>query len=97
MGCQDVIRLVLKYDLKVVILLFMTCFETLNLLLRHALLLVTMMSPKMNVTSLGLEHVLKSLLEHLSLESYLCLRGYAYLLLHVKILLLGGTTMKSNF
>jgi hypothetical protein len=51
----------------------------------------------MNVTSLGLEHVLKSLLEHLSLESYLCLKRYPYLLLHVKILLLGSTTMKGNF
>ncbi len=29
-GCQDVIRLVPKYDLKVVIPFFMTCFETLN-------------------------------------------------------------------
>jgi hypothetical protein len=51
----------------------------------------------MKVTSLGLEHVLRSFLEHLSLESYLCLRDYPYLLLHVKILLLGGTTMKGSF
>jgi uncharacterized membrane protein YvlD (DUF360 family) len=51
----------------------------------------------MKATSLGLEHVLRSLLEHLSLEIYLCLRGYPYLLLHVKILLLGGTIMKGKF
>jgi hypothetical protein len=55
------------------------------------------MNLKMKVTSLGLEHVLKSPLKHLSIENYLCLGGYAYLLLHVKILLLGGITMKDSF
>jgi hypothetical protein len=44
----------------------------------------------MKLTSLGLEHLLKSIFEHLSLEKYIFLRGYPYHLLDVKILLLDG-------
>jgi len=46
---------------------------------------------------LGLEHPLRNLFRHLSLESYLCPKGYPYPLLHVKIFLLGGVTMKGMF
>jgi hypothetical protein len=55
------------------------------------------MNFKMKVTCLGLEHPLKSLLEHLSLENYFCSRGYPYSQLHMKILLFGGATMKDKF
>jgi len=77
----------------------MTYFETLNPTIEalHALFLVMVMSPKMKATSLGLEHLLKSLFEHLSLERYICLGGYPYLLLDVKILLLDAATMKGSF
>ncbi len=51
----------------------------------------------MKVTCLGLERLLKSLFEHLSPDNYLCLKGYPYPMLHVKILLLGGATMKGSF
>jgi hypothetical protein len=51
----------------------------------------------MKVTCLGVEHLLKSLFEHLSLDNYICLKGYPYLVLHVKKLLLGGATMKGSF
>jgi hypothetical protein len=55
------------------------------------------MSSKVKVTCLWLEHLLKSLFEHLSLDNYLCLKGYPYTMLPVKILLLGGATMKGSF
>jgi hypothetical protein len=75
----------------------MTCFETLNPMLKHAHLLVIAVSLKMKVTCLRLEHPLKSLFDHLPLENYFCLGDYLYHLLHVKILLFGGTTMKGSF
>jgi hypothetical protein len=55
------------------------------------------MNLKMKTTSLGLERPLRSFLKYLSLESYICSTSYPYPLLHVKIFLIGGTTMKGSF
>jgi hypothetical protein len=70
-GRGNVIQLVFEYDLKAMIPLLMVCFETLNPIAKLAHLLV-MMTLKKKVTCLGLEHLLRSLLKHLSLENYLC-------------------------
>jgi hypothetical protein len=55
------------------------------------------MNLNMKLTCLKLQHPFKSLLEHLSLNNYLCLKGYPYPLPHVKTVLLNGTIMKSSF
>jgi hypothetical protein len=47
----------------------MTYFETLNPTIEACSSFGHVMSLKMKVTSLGLEHLLRSLLKHLSLES----------------------------
>jgi hypothetical protein len=70
-GCGNVIQLAFKYDLKAMIPLLMVCFETLNPTAKLAHLLI-MMTLKKKVICLGLEHLLRSLLEQLSSENYLC-------------------------
>jgi hypothetical protein len=70
-GHGNVIQLIFQYDLKAMIPLLMVCFETLNPTTKLAHLLV-MMTLKKKVTCLGLEDLLRSLLEHLSSENYLC-------------------------
>lgn len=75
---------------------FTTCFETLNPTIEACTSSSHGDEPKHEGNILGLEHLLKSFIKHLSLENYLCLGGYPYLLLHVKMLLVGGATMKGN-
>jgi hypothetical protein len=67
-------------------------------MLKHAHVLIMVKNFKMKVTCLGLEHLFKkSCGTLLSFENYLCSRGYPYPLLHVKILLFSGATMKGSF
>ncbi len=69
-GHGNVIQLAFEYDLKAIIPLLMVCFETLNpTKLAHILVIMTL---KKKVTCLGLENMLRSLLEDLSPENYLC-------------------------
>ncbi len=91
-GHGDAIRLAFKYELKTIISLSMTCFVTLNPNVETWTYIGCGDGLKMKVTCLRLEHPLRSLLRCLSLESYMCSKGYPYPLLHVKILLLSGAT-----
>jgi hypothetical protein len=75
----------------------MTCFETLNLTIEAHMSIghVDELEDENNIFGVGTP--LRSFLKHLSLKSYICSASYPYLLLHVKILLIGGTTMKGSF
>ncbi len=75
----------------------MTYFETLNPTVKACISFGHGDEPKGESNIFGVGASFESLLKHLSLESYFCLGGYPYLLLHVKILLLSGATMKGSF
>ncbi len=67
-------------------------------MLKYALMLVhMMMNLKMKVTCLGLGFSLKDLLNHLSIENYLCLGGYPCFQVAYEIVLYGGITTNDNF
>jgi hypothetical protein len=96
-GHGDAIQLVFEDDLKVVIPLFMTYFETLNPIVEactsfgHG----NELENESNIFGVGasFEESSRALVTgELSL-----FQSHQYLLLHVKILLLDGTTMKGSF
>jgi hypothetical protein len=72
-GCGNAIWLAPKYDLKVVIPLSMFCFETFNSTIESCK--STNYDDELEKEGkmcLGLEHPLRSLFEHLSLNNQLC-------------------------
>jgi hypothetical protein len=96
-GRGNSIQFASEYDLKVVIILFKTCFETLNPTIKTCTSIGHSDELQNEGKMFGLEHPLRNLLEPLSLKSYFCSRGYPYSQLHMKILLFGGATMKDKF